>query len=62
MTQMRPRKDIEQEKVDKLEREVRAWSPAASAFWALWGIIQAEEMIGNMDKEHEFDYLVCLYS
>jgi choline kinase len=48
--------------VEALEREVRIWSPACSVFWALWGIIQAEEHVGKMveDKDWmpEFDYLV----
>lgn len=56
---MGKRKDVDAEKVARLEREVRCWSPACSVFWALWGIIQAEEQVANLDKECEFDYLVC---
>lgn len=55
------RKDIAQERVDKLEREVRMWSPASSVFWALWGIVQAEEQVAALlrgETEAEFDYLV----
>jgi hypothetical protein len=40
------------------------WSPACSVFWALWGIIQAEEHVGKMVEDvawlPEFDYLVSL--
>ncbi|KAJ9122437.1 hypothetical protein QFC22_001862 [Naganishia vaughanmartiniae] len=59
---------IEQERVDALEKEVRLWSPASSVFWALWGMVQAEEQIQRTkdvkDEEErakllasEFDYL-----
>ncbi|WRT70089.1 uncharacterized protein IL334_007083 [Kwoniella shivajii] len=56
------RKDVLGEKVDVLEREVRIWSPAPSIFWALWGIIQAQEQVeGIIEKQDgyvpEFDYL-----
>lgn len=56
------REDVSQERVDRLEREVRLWSPASSVFWAMWGIIQAEEQIENLVDdilENDFDYLVC---
>lgn len=64
-----PEDKIEQSRVDALEKEVRLWSPASSVFWALWGIIQAEEQIQRVktitDPEErakveaaEFDYLV----
>jgi choline kinase len=60
------RKDVDADKVERLEREVRVWSPACSVFWALWGIIQAEEHVGKMvdDKDWapDFDYLVSLLS
>lgn len=60
---------VEQNRVDALEKEVRLWSPASSAFWALWGVIQAEEQIQRIkdiaDPEErakveaaEFNYLV----
>jgi choline kinase len=58
---IKSRKDVSQEKVDKLDFEVRAWSPACSVFWSLWGIIQAGEQVQNIltgDGEGvEFDYL-----
>ena len=49
--------------VDLLDREVRIWSPASSVFWALWGVVQAEDQAaaiveGRVEKP-EFDYLVC---
>ncbi|KAJ9127095.1 hypothetical protein QFC24_001330 [Naganishia onofrii] len=59
---------IEQSRVDALEKEVRLWSPASSVFWALWGMVQAEEQIQRTKDveneeerarllEAEFDYL-----
>jgi hypothetical protein len=59
---LKARKDVDAAKVERLEREVRIWSPACSVFWALWGIIQAEEHVGKMVEDAnwspEFDYLV----
>lgn len=55
------RKDVAQERVDRLEHEVRLWSPGSSVFWALWGIVQAEEQIEGLvagSTVVEFDYLV----
>jgi len=56
------RKDVKVEKVEALEREVRIWSPACNIFWALWGIVQADEhvnaMVDKRDHVQEFDYLV----
>ncbi|KAJ9094912.1 hypothetical protein QFC19_007768 [Naganishia cerealis] len=63
-----PEEKVEQKRVDALEKEVRLWSPASSVFWALWGVIQAEEQIQRTkdieDEEErakilaaEFDYL-----
>lgn len=45
-----------------LEREVRVWSPASSAFWALWGIVQANEQVeevlqGKVAAEAGYDYM-----
>lgn len=53
---------VDQARVDALEREVRLWSPASSAFWTLWGLVQGEEQIealasGN-EAQLDFDYLV----
>jgi choline kinase len=59
---IKSRKDVAQDKVEKLDYEVRAWSPACSVFWALWGIIQAGEQVENIltgdGAGVEFDYLV----
>jgi choline kinase len=59
------RSDIEAHRVEALEREVRIWSPACSVFWALWGIVQAEEQISALLEakegyQVEFDYLVSI--
>ncbi|KAI8995386.1 kinase-like protein [Trametes punicea] len=43
--------------MDRLERDVRAWSPASHAMWAVWGIVQAREFVEGKDGEPEFDYL-----
>ena len=47
---------MEQELVT-LDRQVRAWSPASHAMWAVWGVVQAREMVEGQDSEPEFDYL-----
>ncbi|WVQ84560.1 hypothetical protein IAT38_006714 [Cryptococcus sp. DSM 104549] len=56
------RSDVNQDKVDALEREVRIWSPGCSVFWSLWGIVQAEEQVDALVNKREgytpeFDYL-----
>jgi choline kinase len=42
--------------LDALEGAVQAWSPASHAMWALWGIVQAREVVSG-DELGEFDYL-----
>lgn len=58
------RTDVHADRISRLEEEVKMWSPASSAFWALWGIVQAEEQIrGLMEGRQDppdFDYLVSL--
>jgi len=53
---------VERARIDALEHEVRLWSPASSAFWALWGIVQGEEQIealsSGKEAQLDFDYLV----
>jgi hypothetical protein len=61
--ELRESGDVSKEKVQALEDEVRTWSPASSVFWALWGVIQAEEQVVAVMEENdkfeaEFDYLV----
>lgn len=43
--------------VERLDSQVRAWSPSSHAMWALWGIVQAREIVEGKDGEPEFDYL-----
>ncbi|TFK89765.1 kinase-like protein, partial [Polyporus arcularius HHB13444] len=43
--------------MEKLESQVRAWSPASHAMWAIWGVVQAREFVEGQDTEPEFDYL-----
>lgn len=45
------------EKTARLDRQVRIWSPASHAMWAVWGVVQAREMVEGKDGEPEFDYL-----
>ncbi|OCH96674.1 kinase-like protein [Obba rivulosa] len=48
---------LEEAKLQKLEDQVRAWSPASHAMWAVWGVVQAREFLEGSDGEPEFDYL-----
>lgn len=57
--------DVENE-VRRLESQVRVWSPATHAMWAVWGIVQAREDLeqaartraeGSRPDDPEFDYL-----
>ncbi|KDQ54778.1 hypothetical protein JAAARDRAFT_37882 [Jaapia argillacea MUCL 33604] len=41
----------------KLDSQVRAWSPASHAMWAVWGIVQAREDLETNSREPEFDYI-----
>lgn len=41
----------------QLERQVRIWSPASHAMWAVWGIVQAKDNLERGTGECEFDYL-----
>lgn len=50
----------------RLEGQVRAWSPASHAMWAVWGLVQAREDLELAVQAHangvqpdrpEFDYL-----
>ncbi|KAI6045069.1 choline kinase cytoplasm [Pisolithus marmoratus] len=41
----------------QLERQVRIWSPASHAVWALWGIVQAKDNLERGIGEGEFDYI-----
>jgi len=39
-----------------LDFQVRVWSPASHAMWAIWGIVQAREEL-ETGEPAEFDYL-----
>ena len=50
----------------RLEAQIRVWSPASHAMWAVWGIVQAREdlelaaqarTIYGETEESEFNYL-----
>ncbi|KAH0838523.1 choline kinase cytoplasm [Lanmaoa asiatica] len=43
----------------KLERQITLWSPASHGMWAIWGIVQAKEVVerGRTGNEAEFDYI-----
>ena len=62
--------DVSEEDIALLEEQVRRWSPASHAMWAVWGVVQAREEVeraragGRLDGEEdgdvpagEFDYL-----
>ena len=40
-----------------LEEQVRVWSPASHAMWAIWGIVQARDDLKANVTEPEFDYI-----
>ncbi|KAH9947707.1 kinase-like protein [Amylocystis lapponica] len=46
-----------EDEMRKLDDQVRAWSPASHAMWAVWGVVQAREFVEGKDGEPEFDYL-----
>ncbi len=39
-----------------LDNQVRVWSPASHAMWAIWGLVQAREELETKEPG-EFDYL-----
>ena len=43
--------------VAALDYQVRVWSPASHAMWAIWGIVQARDDLENNVAEPEFDYI-----
>ncbi|KAG6871448.1 hypothetical protein C0995_004450 [Termitomyces sp. Mi166 len=43
--------------LQKLDEQVRYWSPASHGMWAIWGIVQAREDIEGNNAESEFDYI-----
>ncbi|KAJ7655166.1 kinase-like protein [Mycena polygramma] len=43
--------------IPNLEKQVRAWSPASHAMWAIWGLVQAREDLEGGVEEPEFDYV-----
>lgn len=50
--------DEEQElQYKKLDDQVRFWSPASHAMWAIWGIVQAREDVEGGVTQPEFDYI-----
>jgi len=49
--------DILEGELEKMDRQVKAWSPASQAMWAVWGIVQAKEDMEGKEDEPEFDYI-----
>lgn len=43
--------------IQQLDKQVRVWSPASHAMWAMWGLVQAREDLEGGITEPEFDYL-----
>lgn len=50
-------KDALERELNKMDRQVRAWSPASQAMWAVWGIVQARDSLEGDDGGSEFDYI-----
>ncbi|KAF7980875.1 hypothetical protein HWV62_36551 [Athelia sp. TMB] len=48
--------DLERE-LEKMDCQVRAWSPAPHAMWALWAIMHARDNFERGEGEPEFDYI-----
>ncbi|KIY69694.1 protein kinase subdomain-containing protein PKL/CAK/ChoK [Cylindrobasidium torrendii FP15055 ss-10] len=44
-------------RLSELDEQVRIWSPASHAMWAIWGIVQARDDLESGTAEPEFDYL-----
>lgn len=41
----------EEERINRLEEEVKIWSPASHVMWSLWGLVQAQDDIKDrMEK------------
>ena len=43
--------------LSKLEEQVRIWSPASHAMWAIWGMVQARDDLDANVTEPEFNYI-----
>ena len=52
-----PPETIDEAILEKMDRQVKAWSPASQAMWAVWGIVQAKEDLEGKEGELEFDYI-----
>jgi choline kinase len=47
----------DEDTLQRLERQVKVWSPASHAMWAVWGLVQAREDVEGGVVEPEFDYI-----
>lgn len=47
----------DQASIIKLDEQVRYWSPASHAMWAIWGIVQAREDVEGNVGQPDFDYI-----
>ncbi|KAI5124425.1 hypothetical protein M0805_008309 [Coniferiporia weirii] len=57
---------VSKAEIQRLDSEVRVWSPASHGMWAVWGLVQAREDLelaaqahanGAQPEDAEFDYL-----
>lgn len=48
-------KEVLEKELEKMDCLVRAWSPAAQAVWAMWGIVQARDSLESGEGEPEYD-------
>jgi len=48
---------VVEDQLERLDDQVRVWSPASHAVWTVWGIVQAKDDLSNNAELGEFDYL-----
>ena len=48
---------VDEQELTMLDAQVRAWSAASHAMWAIWDIVQAREDLEGGNSEAEFDYI-----
>lgn len=56
-TSVSPNERVRELELQKLDRQVKVWSPASHAMWAVCGIVQAREDLEGNAEEPEFDYI-----
>ena len=49
--------EVLEKELEKMERQVRVWSPATHAMWAVWGVARARDSLEEGEDETEFNYI-----